>query len=173
MIRSGVLLAALACMSGGCRTKEQPHDDAEATAPAGPAAKHVDQVGPDELGEGAEKAFGLPIPRRMRVTARFSDEVFASGPLTPEQLANYVRERVVGAHVETGAVKTVFAEVTVKGAPPTPLRIEVNASMGGGCELFVKDESRLPAPAGLTPDDAWKSVGMSPDGRLLDPTHLR
>ena len=174
-MRIGMVVAALACLAGGCRTKAGGRADTTAAgAEAAPAASAgVDRVGQDELGEGTEKAFGLPIPRRMRVTARFPDEVFAAGPLTPEQLANYVRERVVATHVETGAVKTVFTEVTVKGAAATPLRIEVNANMGGGSELFVKDETRPPAVPGLTPDSAWKSVGMTPDGRLADPTHLR
>jgi hypothetical protein len=165
------VVAALASMAGGCRGKEQP--SAATTAPIPTAAKKpatVDQAGADELAEGPEKAFGLPIPRRMEITSRYSDEVFAAGPFSPEQLANYVRDRVVDAHVETGAVKTVFTDVKVKGGT-TPLRIEVSSSAAGGSELFVKDMTRPQAPA-LSPADAWKAVGMTPDGQLADPTHL-
>jgi hypothetical protein len=138
----------------------------------GAARLPVDQVGADEMAEGTERAFGLPVPRRMKVTARYADEVFAVGALAPEQLANYVRQRVVASQVETGAAKTVFMGVTVKTAPERPLRVEVSARMNGESELLVHDESRPPAAEGLTPEERWKSVGLTPDGRPIDPTHL-
>lgn len=173
MTRLEIFVAALALVGGGCRAKNRSQERSEVPTPPVATAAAVDQVAAGEMAEGSEKAFGLPIPRRMRVTARFSDEVFAVGPLTAEQLANYVRQRVVASRVETGAAKTVFADVTVKGAPQTPLRIEVYASLSGESELFVQDQTRPQAPEGLSPEDRWKSVGLTPEGKPLDPTHLR
>lgn len=147
------------------------------TAPPAPAAsdaepeKPVDQLLPGEIAEGDEAAFGLPIPRRMVVSARFDDAVFASGRLDLERVANYVRERVIAERVETGPSKTVFTRATPKKSPSRIVRIEVT-SRGEETELVVRDETRPPAEEGLTPEERWRKLGLKPDGTPLDPTRL-
>src|SRR5262249_16130138 len=147
----------------------------EETAPPTPSAP-IDQALPGELAEGPERAFGLAIPRRMRVTAHFPDEVHAIGDVPPEALSSYIHERIVAGRVEGGAAKVVLLESHVKsgvdaGGPGTAVRVEVTVQ-GNHTELLVRDETRVPPSDNLTPDERLKRHGLTPDGKLLDPTHL-
>jgi hypothetical protein len=160
---------ALALLLAACRREQAapaPPPDAASIAVVAP-----DQARPDELAEGPDKAFGLPIPRRMKVTAQFPDAVFARGPLELTSVTRYVRERVVAEKVETWAVKTVFNEASVKDAPQRLLQIEV-LSDGSQIELVVRDRTRPPAEEGLSQEERWRAHGLRPDGTLIDPTHL-
>jgi hypothetical protein len=173
---SGLVAAALliSAAAPGCRrqaTNDAPSSASSAPA-AAPAPKPVDAVLPGELAEGAEKAFGLPIPRRMQVRGTYKDEVIAAGQVPAEQLANYVRQRVLAESVETGPAKTVFTRATVKSAPQRMLRIEVVARRGGGTELIVRDQTRPPPEPGLTDVERWREKGLNPDGSPIDPTRL-
>jgi len=168
MKRSLVVLVLFAASCG----RRSPEGTAPPPSALGSAsALPVDHALPGELAEGDDKAFGLPIPRRMRVTGRFSDVVFASGALLPEHVANYVRQRVIAERVETGPGKTVFARATVKEAPGRVLRIDV-ISRNGEAEIRVRDESRPPAPAGGKPEEEWGKHGLLPDGTPADPTRF-
>jgi hypothetical protein len=166
-IARGVVFAiALA----GCRGKEDPAPPLELPASSQPPPA-VDQARPGELAEGADEAFGLRVPRHMIVSARFPDSVFASGSIAFESVSNYVRDRVVAQHVDTGPAKTVFTGVTVKGAPERVVRIEVIAD-GLTTKLVVRDETKPPAKPGLSEEERWKELGLDPKGQPLDPTHL-
>jgi len=164
--------ATLAAAAMGCRSGVEDAPPPPPASAAAPAPKPVDQVVPGELAEGVELAFGLPIPRRMGVKARFNDEVVASGDVAPEQLANYVRQRVLAESVETGPAKTVFTRATVKAAPQRMLRIEVVSRRARGTELVVRDVTRPPAEPGLTEEERWRRKGLKPDGSPIDPTRL-
>ncbi|WP_437649166.1 hypothetical protein [Sorangium sp. So ce362] len=159
--------AALACRSDAGAPAPPPPPPSEAAAPRPP----VDQALPGELAEGVEQAFGLPIPRRMKVRARFSDAVFAVGEIPAERVANYVRTRVLASNVETGPAKTIFSRATVKSAPHRMIRIEV-VSRAHVSELVVRDETRPPAERGLSVEERWRRNGLTPDGKVLDPTRL-
>ncbi|AUX41041.1 hypothetical protein SOCE26_024460 [Sorangium cellulosum] len=171
---AGALAALAACAAPlplACRS------GADAPAPAPPASEvpapkpPVDQALPGELAEGIEQAFGFPIPRRMKVRARFPDAVFAIGEIPAERVANYVRARVLAGSVETGPAKTIFAQATVKAAPQRRIRIEV-VSRAHVSELVVRDETRPPPEPGLSVEERWRRTGLTPDGKVLDPTRL-
>src|SRR5262249_61034028 len=74
---AGALLA-------GCRGKRQP-TELEVPAPSPPpsAPVPVDRALPDELAEGSEKAFGLPLPRLMTVRAPFDAATSLAPPIPP------------------------------------------------------------------------------------------
>jgi hypothetical protein len=133
----------------------------------------VDRAVPGEIAEGSELAFGFPLPRRMRVSARFPDAVHAEGDIPAERLANYVRQRVVAEGVETGPAKTVFSRATVKTAPQRMLRIEV-VSRSTETVLLIRDQTAPPPPSdpGLSQEERWRQKGLKPDGSPLDPTRL-
>jgi hypothetical protein len=107
----------------------------------------------------------------MRIRARFSDAVFAVGDIPAERLSNYVRARVLAGSVETGPTKTVFARATLKDAPQRMLRIEVVARAHVS-ELVVRDETRPPPEQGLSVEERWRRNGLTPDGKVIDPTRL-
>lgn len=137
----------------------------------------VDHTLPGELAEGTETAFGLRLPREMAVTARFTDAVFARGPVAPEHVANFVRARVVAEHIETGPSKTLFVRAKVSRKDLTNaelgrvLRIDVMAR-GGIAELVVRDDTPAPVPQGQSQEEILREYGLGPDGKLLDATKL-
>jgi len=160
-----VTALASACKGGSDPSSEAPPAPVEAPRPP------VDTIEPGELAEGAEKAFGLPIPRSMLVEARFPDAVFAAGEIAPELVASYVRKRVVSEGVEAGPAKTVFPRATLKASPTTVVQIEIVAT-GRSTSLVVRDVTRPPAKDGLTEEQRWKELGLTPQGEPLDPTQL-
>lgn len=152
-----------------CRSDPPPPPAPPVTAPAPvPAPPAPDRVDPAEVPEGAESAFGLPVPRAMQVEARFPDAVRAIGRVPLDALANYVRARVVADRVETGPAKTVFARATLKSAPERMLRVEV-VSFGDRTEMIVRDVTRPPARDVVKPTDPWSQPGFDPRDRKADP----
>jgi len=166
------LLAAL-----GCRARRGPEDE-HAQPPGPPAAAvasivvPVDRALPGELAEGTDRAFGLLLPRVMKVRGSFDDVVFASGDVPVDQVANYVRQRVTADKVETGAAKTLFSRATVKGQPGLLIAIEV-LSRSGLTEIHVRNVTPKPTKEGQDTEERWRDLGFKPDGTPVDPEHLR
>lgn len=176
MIRRGHL-QALALAAGmaaalGCRARHEPAE-LEVPAPPPPVSSPlpIDRALPGELAEGNEKAFGLTLPRVMVVRGRFDDTVIGFAEVSPDRVANYVRQHVSADKVETGPVKTLFSRAVVRGQPGVELAIQV-LSRGGSTELQVKNLSLVQMTPGLTDEQRWRAAGLRPDGTLLDPTHL-
>ncbi|MCB9588684.1 MAG: hypothetical protein H6718_24960 [Polyangiaceae bacterium] len=166
--RSYWLLALVCAACNGT-----PEEVAPAAASAAPSAHPVDHLAKGELAQGEEKLFGLPIPQKMRVERRFLDAAHAAGPVTPEDLSNYVRQRVSVAQVEIGAARTVFPRVLIHGGDPKKIyRIEVSPRSGGGSELEVRDITPAPIPSGLSDAERWRRAGRNPDGTPIDPKKL-
>jgi hypothetical protein len=163
------LLLVLVALLPACREKpKQTIEPAPSAAPPPPP----DQVVPGELAEGTIDAFGFKFPRVMKLDTRFPDAAFASGEASHKDVVNYVRNRVIASKVETLQVKTVFEGVTLKAATENKLHIEVIALGSGRSRLVVRDETRPPAKPGLTEEERWREVGMTPQGELIDPSHL-
>lgn len=165
------MLAAL-----GCRAKRGPDDEhALPPSPPAPAASilaPVDRALPGELAEGTERAFGLLLPRVMKLQGGFDNVVFASGDVPADEVANYVRQRVTADKVETGAAKTLFSRASVKAQPGPLISIEV-LSHGGTTEMQVRNVTPKPTKEGQDQEERWRELGFKPDGTPLDPEHLR
>jgi hypothetical protein len=149
---------------------DRPRADA---APA-PSAAARDKLGPDELIDGPLHAFELKLPAGMVIREAFTTVVYAWGPIDPMKLANYLRGQVKGGTISVGAAATVFEQVTVPANAGRLLRVRVeSAGQGRASQLEVRDIT--PPRQAPAADDAerWKRVGMSPDGKLLDPSHLQ
>lgn len=163
--------AAAALLALGCGRRSPRPLATSTAAPVGEAELPSDHALPTELAEGDARAFGLPIPRRMTITGRYEDMISASGDVPAEMVANYVRRRVIAAHVETGPSKTVFDRATTRDKPGKIMRIDVIAR-SGATDIYVRDQSTPAAADKLTPDERWKQLGLKPDGTPLDPSHL-
>jgi hypothetical protein len=161
---------ALACL--GCN--EEVKKPARPVASAVVSAKPLDRLAPGELAPGKHHVFGLEVPTGMTVRGQFLDVAYLHGNVAPEALANYVRERVVVAHVEIGAARTVFPNARIKKGPADRFfQIEVIAS-GRNTELVVKDVTPRPKPPEqLSDDERWRRAGRRPDGKPFDITELR
>jgi len=169
-LRSLIAAAALAAAVPGCKSKGAPSDaDASASGPA-------DRLAQGEIPEGRERAFSLPLPLRSKVKIRFKDNVLVESSHTPEELSNFVRARVKSGRVLIGATTTTFEDVVVPSEPTRHLKIEIRqlTTMDGNrSEMVVKDVTPPPSNPNETDADRWRKVGVTPDGKLLDPKHLQ
>ncbi len=166
-VRRTLSIAALLALAA-CK-KDPPPPPAE--PPPAPAKSAVDHVDPHEIPEGAEDAFGLPIPRQMAIAARLGDAVRARGDLPLDDVANYVRERVIAERVETGPAKTVFARATLKSGKGATMRVEV-IRVADRTELYVRDLTAPPTSEVVKPADPWYKPGFDPKDRKADPSRF-
>lgn len=160
--------ALLLFLTGCARPTEAEVEEAPPPSPPeAPAEVAADQLRPGELAEGEDEAFGLLLPRDMRVVRRFSESVVAMGSHPAESVANYVRERVHPATVEIGPRRTIFASSTVKGdSNGKILQIEV-VRHPSKAEIIVTDKTPVPMEPGLTEAERWEKAGLSPSGKQL------
>jgi hypothetical protein len=167
--RRGALV--LCCALAACEDEPPvvPADYGSATPPAAYSGQPLDRLGQAELAPGNADAFGLVLPRRLKVEAKFPREVHASGRVLPEALANYIRRRVTVKHVELGTARTVFPQARINTGDRSRLyRIEVVAGRGGTTRLVVRDVTRASAAQGLSEQERWRRAGIGPDGRPLN-----
>jgi hypothetical protein len=170
--RPALALAALGpLLLCACRKEEVVEPAPAASVALADAGPPRDRLAPGELLEGTEKAFGLTLPRRVHVDQAFVDVVYASGDPRPEAVANYVRARVRMGTVQIGAASTLFERVQIPGSPGREYSIRVApGERGDGCRVDLRDVT----PPALPPTEVerWRAVGLTPQGKILDPTHL-
>jgi hypothetical protein len=179
--RAAALSAIAALVATACRSGQDAppppsvlgSTSASEGAPVAPAASAlpVDHLGPGELIEGTERAFGVVLPRDVRIEESFVDVVVARGPVSVHALAGYLRARLQEGGLREGSSSATFEHVKVPGKPGLELSMRI-VSWEGGARLEVRDTT--PQPAADLPDEAarWRQAGLTPEGRVLDPTHL-
>ncbi len=159
-----VLVVAASSWAAGCL----PDERSEVLLPSGLARdRPIDTTEPNEIAEGDTLAFGLVLPRELRIQAQAQDVTYAIGKLPFEALANYVRDRVIPTRVDTGPAQTVFVDAIVKRDPKHVVQVEVRAKRGR-VELVVRDRTPKPAEKGLTEAERWRRAGLTPDGRPIE-----
>jgi hypothetical protein len=169
--RASVILLCGACALLACH---RHHDGDPLDADGGASAPRTpDHLGPGELVDGPLRAFELKLPAGMEVRETFATVVYAWGQVDPMRLANYLRAQVKGGSISVGAAATVFDRVTVPANTKRILRLRVDAAaQGHAARLEVRDITPPPLPSASSEAERWRQVGMTPDGKLLDPTHL-
>jgi hypothetical protein len=162
-----VVLSSVACRK---ETQKAPPPAASRS----PSVKPLDRLAKGELAPGSGRVFGFEVPDGMVVRGQFEDVAYLHGSVAPDALANYVRDRVVVAHVEIGAARTVFPNARIKSGPADRFfQIEVVAGKGL-TELVLKDVTPgPPAPEQLSNEERWRRAGRKPDGRPFDVTELK
>jgi hypothetical protein len=163
-----------------CSCKREPEITVlDAPQASATAAKPVDHLAPKELLEGDAKAFGLTLPRGVRIDQAFVDVAYASGAVDTDGAVQYVRARVregkMIAPDFAGDGKTTFDHVRVPAMPDRDLVVSVKPAKGvvGVTQFEVRDVTPTKAPQ--LPDEAarWRNAGLTPEGRVLDPTKLQ
>jgi hypothetical protein len=170
-------VSALIALSAACRrpapATDPPDDVPVATPSVSPevSAAPVDHLAPGELLEGSHQAFGVVLPSALRVKASFVDVVYASGAVPVHALVQYFRARLQEGSLREGPAAATFEHVKVRGRPGLELVVRI-ANAPEGASVEIRDATPPPAP--LLPDEAsrWRQVGLTPQGRLADPTHL-
>lgn len=149
---------------------------AQATPPVASsvAPPPVDHLADGELFEGTDKAFGVVLPRNVRIIHGYDDLIVATGTPPADRVANYFRQRLHEGKVTVGARATVFDGVRSAGAPDLELWLSVEPGEGGeGCRIEVRKLTHEKAP--VLPDDEarWRAAGFKPNGQPLDPHKLQ
>jgi hypothetical protein len=169
------VLGALA-MLPGCRSDVPTTDGTDQAPPtmgsAATALAPVDHLAPGELLEGSEHAYGLTFPQGLHVDDTFATEILASGPLALHPLVQYFQGRLKGGGLHEGTTSATFEDVKASSDRGPPLTIHIT-QVRDSVRVDLHDTTPPPAAPPL-PDDAarWKHVGLTPTGRIADPTHL-
>lgn len=161
-----MLLAA----SMGCSSEKKTRSLVPAASASGTLRrKPLDKLAKGELAASNTRVFGFAMPKRMKLTHQSPKAAHMLGQVTPEDLSNYVRQRVNVPHVEVGAARTVFPTATIKGGNlEKRYRLEVVLKSGGKTELVIRDITKPPKVEGLTEEERWKRAGRNPDGTPID-----
>ena len=159
------------CLCAACHAKSEPGASAGGSAATANSAprKPVDRLAPDELAAGNAEVWGFTVPREMQVEHRYKEVTHLIGPVKPDALANYVRERVLVSHVEIGAARTIFPDARIKaGAADRVYQLEVIPEPGI-TRLIIRDTTKPKVVPGLSDAERWRQAGLTPQGRPLDP----
>jgi hypothetical protein len=169
---SAALFLTLHC-SLGCNKEEEKAKPAPVDPRGAPTAATPDRLPPGELLEGEARAFGLPLPRQMKLESITKRTAHARGEVSAQLLSDYLRQRVLVHHVEMAERTLVFPKVQLRGDPEhTVLRLEV-IDEGVTTHLIVRNLMGPPLVEGLSDEEHWKRAGMTPDGKLIDPQKLQ
>ncbi len=159
----------------GCHrsSSAESSETVSSAAPSGsaPAPEAVDHLAPGELIEGGQQAFGIPLPRDLRIDESFAEVVYASGRVPVHALVQYFRPRLQDGGLREGTSSASFDHVKLRGKPGLELSIHIT-TIPGGTRVEIRDTTPPQAPNLPDETSRWKQVGLTPDGRLADPTHL-
>jgi hypothetical protein len=178
-MRAARLWGAAAAIVGftglaACARAEPPTEQGPAPqVVAAPApVTPVDHLAPGELVEGTEHAFGLTLPRNLHVDDSFADVIYATGDVGIHPLAKYFRTRLEGGSLREDDTSATFDHVRVPGRPERELHVRIGNAAGGKVRTEIRDSTPPPAPN--LPDEAarWRAVGLTPQGKVLDPVHV-
>lgn len=179
---AAALAVAVACAPAiaACH-KAPPEGDGSTTGPGGPpamgtatvaTAPPLDHLAPEELVEGSEQAFGLALPRGVHIESSDKGDVRAVGLVTLHAFVKYLRQHVQESDLDEGDTYADLHKVKLHGKPG--LLYEVHLAPAGfrGTSFLMQDVTPYPAPSYANDTERWKAVGLSPTGKVLDPTHL-
>lgn len=113
------------------------------------------------------------LPLGSRITARFTETVYAVVPLSLEETSSWLRKLAPSAVPIMGAAGTSFDRVVVPGAAPGHhLYVSVRGSTSVlSSELIVDYVEEKPISTAPRPvESVMRDVGLSPDGKMLDPS---
>ncbi|MGO9837499.1 MAG: hypothetical protein ACLP1X_25185 [Polyangiaceae bacterium] len=170
--RAGAL--ALFVLSLGCHRSE-PTDTEQAPVAvpmaAASVAAPVDHLAPGELVEGTEVALGVKLPRDLRLVEAFSDVAYARGLAPVHSLVTYFRARLRDGSLHEGEEAATFEHVHAPARLDRELSVHIGATIGG---VRVDFRDTTPPVLPNLPDDTarYRQVGLRPDGKWVDPTHL-
>lgn len=159
-----------ASLAGACRG-ERSASQAPAPASEAPAP---DRLGPDEQLPEAETAFGLPLPRELRLVRHFDDAAYFAGRLDVAAVLEHVQRHVTVGTVQMKGRGAVFPRTTIAGDDTGRLvRIEVSETARGS-QLHIEDITPPPPaiPTDLPQAEIWRRAGRNPDGTLIDPNSV-
>lgn len=146
------------------------------SAPAGNSAQGGstgDRLQANEDPASKASAFGIPVPKGLRILSRFTRAVHLGGRAKPEDLVDYFRSHVLVDHLEVTGTQTIFPRVYRKGDPQKRLyKIEISRA-NDYTSVVIEDVTPRPPTPGLTEAQRWERAGLNPDGTPKDLNKLK
>jgi hypothetical protein len=172
----GFLVLGLATAIGACArspkdTGPQPVGGTTPTGAPQPSAVPVDHLEPGELVEGTQSALGVTLPRVLDVRESYVDLVSAFGPVSVHALVRYLTAHLDGGSLREGAEAATFEHVSARGKPEQELLVRVTSEFGGS-RLEIHKVTHPAGSSLLDEASRWRQVGLTPQGKVLDPSHL-
>ena len=169
-----ILSLFISVLALGCSREEQVNKTEGSPLSAGSGvlkAQAPDRLPAGQLLEGEEVAFGLRIPKGMKLT-KTRKLARASGNVNFDDLSDYVKDRLVARHAEMFGGRLVFPQAKVRGNLEGLYEVTL---INGGREqvLLIQDIERPPATVGLSQAERWKRAGLKANGELVDPKGMQ
>ena len=164
-------LAALSACRNAPPEQWQPAGPAPVVS-AAPSAPPADHLAPGELVEGTQHAFGLALPREVPIEREQPGSVRAVGPVTVHSLVKYFKTRLQDSKLTEGDTYALFEQVKIGGQPGKVYRVRMTELPPRGSLLELDDVTPQPMPDLPDEQARWRQVGLTPEGRVLDPTKL-
>ncbi len=183
-MRTGAAALAFcaACALGvGCRRAPPESDGSSTTGPGGPpggatapvaTAPPLDHLAQGELVEGTEQAFGLTLPSGVHVESSDLGDVRAVGLVTLHSFVKYLRTHVQESNLDEGDQYADLHKVKLHGKPGELYEMHLSPAGFRGTMLLVQDVTSKAMPDLPNEAERWKAAGLTPNGKILDPTHL-
>jgi hypothetical protein len=163
-------IIVIAAVLIGCRRTPSQN------APSPVASVPPDRLAPGEPAPGQQVAHDLVLPRGAKIERNFGNSIVAFVPWPAEKVANYVRTQTDATDLEAivGPTGTVFPKVFVRGAKNDHwLRVEISrAERTDMSNVTIDRIENKPPPPKKSNEELMKEVGLTPDGKPLDPKHL-
>lgn len=157
--------AAMALLSA-CETSRRP-PPTEAPPEVTP-----DRLPPQERLSETATAFGLSLPKGMRLTRQFNDSAYFMGRVELTRVVEHLKPHLEAQRMEVKPGYTAFENARLKGdTSEKRLRVGVSAE-GAGTQVFVQNVTPPPSPRGVSEAEMWRRAGRNPDGTPLDQNQL-
>jgi hypothetical protein len=152
--------AALLC---ACQSKSVPISERAAPEEVAP-----DRLPPQERQIEAATAFGLSLPKGMRLTGQAQNSAYFLGPLNLTTVVEHLKPHLEAQRIESNPGHTAFEQARlVNDSSGRILRVDISAE-GLGTLVCVKDVTPPPAPRGVSEAEMWRRAGRNPDGTPID-----
>jgi hypothetical protein len=159
--------AAAMALPYACDKAPPPPPATETAAQATP-----DRLPPQQRSSETATAFGLSLPKGMRLTRQFNDSAYFMGRLELSSVVEHLKPHLEAQRMEVKPGYTAFENARLKGdTSEKRLRVGVSAE-GPGTQVFVQNVTPPPTPRGVSEAEMLRRAGRNPDGTPLDQNQL-
>jgi hypothetical protein len=154
-------------VASGCHRKVAPDDD-----PVSESAPAPDRLEATEKLPEAETAFGLPIPKGMRLVRHFNDAAYFAGELDMKHALEHIRKYVIASDVQMLAKGALFSRAYIVGDESKRLVRILVTPIQNGTQIRIQDITPPRAVTGLSQAEVLRQAGRNPDGTVMDQNQL-